>query len=164
MHQSSGISLSDGLAIGALVVSAVALVATVISNRRAEARASRNEARTLLVSTSIAYPLDGIGMPLLTIRAVNVGHRPVVVERFAFLLSDGNMLWRTTINFWMGDELPKRLEDGESLRMTTDRFRVDDATPSGVSITHLVVYDSTDAVYSAPFPLDQIPDKPPAGA
>lgn len=59
----------------------------------------------------------GTPVEAITIKAVNAGHRRVVVEDAGFLLSDGSTVGRDPDEHWLTWPLPIELEDGQRVEV-----------------------------------------------
>jgi hypothetical protein len=132
------------LSIVAIGLAAVSLVVAI----HAELRAARQERRQIDVGCwRIPARIDG-GMPMIGVRAVNRGHRPV--ELSFYFWGSGPPLVTPPM---FGDRLPKLLNDGESFNTATDEFKVDEAaTAAEARVTHVAVSDAEGNEYSAPYP------------
>jgi hypothetical protein len=133
------------LSIIALVIAAVSLAVAIRAGRRAR----RRERRIVAVGCCFARSKIEGAMPMVVVRAVNLGHRPVELRALYFGTATGEVV--TPSRF--GDELPKVLSDGESFNANLDEFRIDEAADeAGVQLTHVVVADAEGNEYAALYP------------
>ncbi|MFN8474457.1 MAG: hypothetical protein U0822_19860 [Anaerolineae bacterium] len=92
----------------------------------------------------------------IVVEAINTGQRPIEVQAIWLELSNGNMILAPTLTFTGPLNLPRRLEDGESLKAQFPMQDVADALvyPSNklVKVTRAVVTDAAGKRYKSPAP------------
>jgi hypothetical protein len=132
------------LSIFALVIAALSLAVAI----HAERRAARQERRRIEVGCWRTEPGGG-AEPMIHVRAVNRGHRPVELRALYFRGLDGSVVRP----HMFADDLPKMLHDGESFDAYTDEFKVNEAADAAeVRPTHVAVSDAEGNEYTAPYP------------
>jgi hypothetical protein len=141
------------VAVIALVISAIGLTVSIAVAVRVERREGRRDERLVSVTCRPGAPLHpqpGLPTRVISVRAVNQGHRPVELRAVQFLTDGGDYFWRPKAG---GDEVPKRISDGESLNVHFDANVIErEAAAAGVQLTHAIVADADANIYAAPYP------------
>ena len=146
------------VAIIALVIAAFSLLVAAGSlkvSRRADAREQSRDTRSVNVMCLPGYNTDpppGVPLRIITVRAVNEGHRPIEIRAVQFQTADGGFFWPPKV---AGDEVSKVLGDGQSINVHFDRDAIEQvAAEQGVTLAHAAVYDAAGNGYTTPYPSD----------
>lgn len=87
--------------------------------------------------------------PMIIVRAVNLGYRPIELRSVCFRASTGEAI----VPSGFPEDLPRMLGDGESFNAYFDEFRIDEAAADAdVQLTHVAVVDAEGNQYTAPYP------------
>ena len=143
--------MANGLELKDIITLLIAAYAAVLSTFNWR-RAVRNEKRRVLVKHSgdfLVYPNGNISTQLFSIKAVNVGHRTVVVTAPAIRMPDGKFLNPTSAHGYAA--FPKRLEDGENAEIRVEAQKIADALITaghrGFVTLRPACYDKTDTLH-----------------
>ena len=155
-----GATVATSLSVAAIVIAGLALIVSWQNHKHTVQRDKRLEQRSVTVLCQGGYTVGGPVLTadgsttthLLNVSAVNGGFRPVEIRSIIFNVSDGQSLFAMPIPD-IGDKLPERLADGESLTVYYDQRGLDNAAAQTSStITSVVVTDSHGTSYSTPYP------------
>lgn len=108
-------------------------------------------ARIGFIPLGIGFTVSAEDAPkMLSVTAVNVGHRPVELTGIAFFTDDGQKWAALPLNMPVGERLPKMLTDGESVTLF---FEADEmqATFGDRELARVVLSDNRDNDYTAEF-------------
>ncbi len=135
-----------------MLIAALSLVVAV----HAERRAGRREHREVGLECWFAQPQAEGAEPMLKVRAVNLGHRPIEIRSLYFLNSNGKAVRPSMFP----EPLPKVLRDGESFNAFMDLFRIEEvAVAAGGELTHVVVADAEGNQWATHYPPDATSDR-----
>jgi len=143
------LSLVIAIAVIALLIAALSLWVSA----RGELRDRRRDTRVVKVTCLpgfVPQPPPGTPSKIISVRAVNQGHRPVEIRSVQFVATTGVLFWPSKV---AGDELPKLIGDGESVNVHFDRDAIEQAAAQeGFRLAHAAAYDADANAYAAPYP------------
>jgi hypothetical protein len=144
-------SVTDWITAMATVFAAIGTVGAVIvalgQTRRQERRSLHVECRL-----AVASPVEGMAVNLVTLRGTNDGHRPIKVTQ-AYIQTDRALKIFAVPTPW-SDQLPKLLLEGESVEVSWDRDKLEQAKSEQGFSRYLYGFftDTIDGVYPGAYP------------